>query len=108
MRIWDLAAGRSDERPVADRGSVSAVDVSPDGTRLLAAVQDGPVTLWELAGLRRTGHRLDSPPGAERWWGRPHGQAPPAGPHRSQHRLRRLPAARPAGRAWEGDSWIRK
>lgn len=40
------------------------------------------------APARRTGHWLDSPAGAERWWGWPHGQAPSAGTHRSRYRPR--------------------
>ena len=41
------------------------------------------------------GHRLDIPRGAERWWVRPHGQAPPAGTHRSRNRPRH-PGRQPA------------
>ena len=43
------------------------------------------------------GRRLDTPPGAERWWGRPHVQAPPADAHRSRYRPRH-----PGGRTGPG------
>src|SRR5207249_4803518 len=53
LRLWDVAAGRSEEWPVVARGAVTAVDISGDGKRALAAADDGTVSLWVITSRNR-------------------------------------------------------
>ena len=66
----------------------------PSGTLAVLLIQ---ASVAPPAPVACPGRRLDSPPGAERWWGRPHVQAPPADAHRSRYRPRH-----PGGRAGPG------
>lgn len=64
LRLWDTAAGRSDEWPAAARGAVTAVAVAPDGSQAVAAVTDGPVSVWNLVTRNRVQEWSPHPGGA--------------------------------------------
>lgn len=64
LRLWDTAAGRSDEWPASAREPVLAVDISSDGTLAAAAVAEGPVSVWNLASRNKVQEFKPHPAGA--------------------------------------------
>jgi WD40 repeat protein len=56
VRIWDSVSGvQMLEIPLDSNGS--AISFNPDGTRLIAADEDGNVSIWDIASLKaRTGY----------------------------------------------------
>src|SRR5262249_43232249 len=50
VRLWDATSGKEIAHPRAGhQNSMLAVDVSPDGTTVATAGQDGVIILWDLA-----------------------------------------------------------
>src|SRR5262249_16402779 len=62
VRLWDATSGKEIAHPLAGhQNAMLAVDVSPDGTTVATAGQDGVIILWDLAtgqeNQRLRGHR---------------------------------------------------
>jgi WD40 repeat protein len=53
LRIWDVATGRLRKSIGKLGGLLTYLAVSPDGARIAAVVQGGPLTVWEVATGRK-------------------------------------------------------
>jgi WD40 repeat protein/serine/threonine protein kinase len=75
-RVWDADTGEALTPPLVHAGQVLRAVISPDGTRVLSASQDGTAQLWEIAPDARpapdlialaqllAGHRVDDTAGS--------------------------------------------
>ena len=48
LRWWDVHSGQCIQVREAHQGTVHALKVSPDGSRLASCSDDGAITLWDL------------------------------------------------------------
>ena len=48
VRFWDLATGKQVGEPLTDSASVSKIDFSPDGKKLLGIAANGRIHLWDI------------------------------------------------------------
>jgi WD40 repeat protein len=52
VEVWEVARGRMVHRMAGHRGSVQAVEVSPDGLQVLSTGKDATLRVWEIANGR--------------------------------------------------------
>ena len=90
IEVWQAATGRLVRRMAGHRGEVLAVDVSPDGRRVLSTGKDATLRVWEIA----TGREVAQ-----------HGLLPGAGIDIARSRCGEL-ALVCTGHRWSGDGWV--
>jgi WD40 repeat protein len=64
LRLWEVSSGREAWRFDGHRAPVNSVDFSPDGRLLVAASEDAPCFVWDVAGDRAPAAAWD----ADRLW----------------------------------------
>jgi WD40 repeat protein len=52
VRVWDVRTGAPEGELVGHEGNIAALEVSPDGRRLLSAAHDGVARIWDLDARR--------------------------------------------------------
>lgn len=56
IHLWDTATGQARGDPlVADGKEITAIDLSPDNTRIVTGTRDGRIQLWDVSGRRLLG-----------------------------------------------------